>query len=137
MVIKRVLVIHSTTDSLKDLVAGLQAGLEKQGARVDIEEVKNRTRPLNWAPYDLVLVGSPALGFFGGKIDNELKGFLRQCKRTSAQKTIAFVNSKLFGASKAVKTLMDQLEKQGAFVQDFRVLKDYAEAKSYTLGLKI
>ncbi len=134
---KRVLIIQSTDDSVQEVVKGLEAGFKNQGLQVDLEEIVQRTRPLSFHPYDLVVVASPTLGFFGGKIDDQLGEFLKHCKRTSGQKAVAVVNSKLFGTGKSAKKVMEKLEEQGCVVKDFRVFKGYKPSKQYALDFSL
>ncbi|MFO7819753.1 MAG: hypothetical protein R6V17_05885 [Halanaerobacter sp.] len=127
----RVLIVYSTKKNLKSLAQGLKEALEGQGARVDLEKAKRREKPLSLAKYDVVLFGSPILGLFGGKIDNGIAEFLKDCKGTTGQKSIAFVNSGLLGSSKSLKKLMKKLEQQGCMVYDFRSFKNKEAAKRY------
>ncbi len=134
---KKVLIIRSKSNKLDDITKGLEAGFEGKGAKVDIKKVGNQTRIINFAIYDIVLVGSPVLGLLGGKIDDGIEGFLKQCKRTVGKDVVAFVNSKLIGSAKAVKVLMSKLEKMGCIVKDFRQFADKESAEKYIDGLKL
>jgi menaquinone-dependent protoporphyrinogen IX oxidase len=129
---KRVLIVYSTQKNLKELAEGLKEGFEQKGAKVDLEEAGRRERPLSLSKYDLTLFGSPVIGFFGGQVDNSIREFLKNCKGTAGQKTIAFVNSSLLGTSKSLKKLMKQLENKGCLVKDFRSFKNSEVAKNYT-----
>ena len=134
---KRVLIVYSKKKNLKELAQGLKEGLEKNGAQVDIEEAGRRERPLSLSKYDLALFGSPVLGFLGGKIDNGIGEFLKDCKATTGQKATAFVNSSLLGSSKSLKKLMKQLEVRGCMVHDFRSFKNAAAAKKYASKINL
>ncbi|MBM7557046.1 flavodoxin family protein [Halanaerobacter jeridensis] len=134
---KRVLIVYSTKKDLKELAQGLEEGFEKNGARVDLEKAGRRERPLNLSKYNLVLFGSPVLGFFGGKIDNAIGEFLKDCKGTTGQKAMAFVNSSLIGSSKSLKKVMKELEVKGCMVYDFRSFKNAAAAKKYAQKINL
>lgn len=128
---KKVLIVYAPKKDLEDIAQGLKKGFESVGAQVDIEEAGRRERPLSLSKYDLALFGSPVLGFLGGKIDNSIGEFLKDCKGTTGQKATAFVNSSLFGSRKSLKKLMKELEVKGCMVHDFRTFKNADAAKKY------
>ena len=134
---KRILIVYSTKKNLKKLAQGLKEGFEKNGAQVDLEEAGRRGRPLNLSKYSLVLFGSPVLGFFGGKIDNGIGEFLKDCKGTTGQRATAFVNSSLLGSSKSLKKVMKELELKGCMVHDFRSFKSSEVAKKYAQKINL
>ena len=133
----QVLVVYSTKNDLKELAQGLKEGFESSGVQVDLEQAEQRNRPLSFAKYDLVMVGSPVLGFLGGKVDKGIEEFLNECKGTTGQKAIAFTDSALLGSSKSLKKIMKKLEAKGCLVYDFRSFKDLKAAKEYSQKIKL
>ncbi|MGM0502551.1 MAG: flavodoxin family protein [Bacillota bacterium] len=128
---KRILIVYSTKKDVEQLAQGLKNGFTAADVEVDLEVAQRRERPISLSKYDLVMVGSPVLGFFGGGIDNQIAEFLKDCKATIGQKTIAFVDSSLLGTTKALRKLMKQLESKGCMVYDFRSFKNLAAAEEY------
>ena len=82
-------------------------------------------------PYDLVYVGSPVMGLWGGKFSEEIASFIRECSGLEGKKVAVFVIPKMLGVSKAIKRLMALLEKQGSIIIDFRRIRNLSEARAF------
>lgn len=132
---KKILIIHSAEGNLDKISRGIKEGAVNRGYNVDVLSTEDRGRTVNFHPYDLVVVGSPTKGVFRGSIAEDLPTYLRDCKRTQGQEAIAFVTPRFFATSKALKSLMGQLEKLGCIVNDFRSLGNYDEAVEFGKGL--
>ncbi len=128
---RKILIIHSEEGNLKGVVQGIAEGAGSNGHRVDIISTKDRNKIVTFFPYDLILTGSPTLGFFKGKIAGDIKHFLSQCKRTAGKSAIAFVTPRAFATTRALKILMAELEKLGCIVKDFANLRNKNEAISF------
>lgn len=131
----RILIIYSNTGKLEEISRGLTEGIESLGHKVDILTTSDRDKPVSFHPYDAVLVGSPTRGIFRGKIAEDIPAFLKKCKRTMGQLVMAFVTPRFFATGKALIKLMNELEKHGCFVKDFKSLRNYQEAVDF--GKKI
>lgn len=128
----RALVCYSVSyPKLKTLAEGIAKGLETRGHSCELLEVRSSSRPVSMGMYDLLIVGSPSLGFFGGRVDDEISGFVDKCSRLEGKKAAAFVPSGGFGSSKSLTTLMKAVEKQGAIVVDFAALAGAKEAIAF------
>src|SRR5690606_7275635 len=114
---------------LSDLANGLKSGLEATGCRVQLKEAEARgSSPVVVASYDLVCVGSPVLGPFGGQVAAGIDAMVKRLSRMEGKVSVAFVKPKVLGVRKALTRLMGMLEHQGSWVQDFAALKNRAEA---------
>jgi flavodoxin len=133
--LQKILIIHSKKGDLKRIAEGIEEGAENKGHRVDVLSTERRGRMVSFHAYDLVIVGSPTEGFFRGSIASDLKPFLKKCKRTVGQETVAFVTPRYFATNKALKSLMGQLEELGCVVNDFKTLKSYSQAVTYGKSL--
>lgn len=134
---QRLLIIYSPDADLKQLAEGIKEGAESQGFRVDLKNTKNMGSGVSFYPYDLILAGSPTKGIFKGEIDDSLKTFLSNAKRTVGQDAVAYVKPRFFATNKALKKIMAALEAQGCIVKNFKSIKDYQSALEFGKNLKI
>lgn len=126
------LVIYSAQGGLSDLANGIKSGLEATGFRVQLKEAEARgSSPVVVASYDLVCVGSPVLGPFGGQVAADIDAMVKRLSRMEGKVSVAFVKPKVLGVRKALTRLMGMLEHQGSWVQDFAALKNRAEAEAF------
>lgn len=134
---KKVLIAYSKDKKLFNIVDGLKLGFEENGIKVDTQEIANASTKVYFGRYDLVMVGSPNLGLFGGQIDSKIDLFLKNAKMTTGQDVVAFVQERFWGRSKALKVLMDKLESIGCIVKDFRELASKEHAQRYAKGFEL
>lgn len=128
----RALIVYSKQGNVEQLAKGLSDVLKKGNCQVQLMEADaNGAGPISGAPYDLVILGSPTLGFFGGKIGDDLVAVSSRLTRLEGKTAAAFVTSKLFGTAKSLKAVMALLEKQGAMVQDFAALQGQADVERF------
>jgi menaquinone-dependent protoporphyrinogen IX oxidase len=128
----RALILYSKEGRLGELAKGLSGVLRKGNCHVQLMEAEPQaSNPISGAPYDLVILGSPTLGFFGGKIAEDLVTTSARLTRLEGKKAAAFVSAKLFGAGKSLKAVMALLEKQGAMVEDFATLQSQQDIEKF------
>ncbi len=128
----RVILIYSSNSRKFDmLVETIFSNLQRLGNQVKMVKVEKGERPVSLFAYDLIFVGSPVLGFWGGKFSQELSSYLKQCTGFQGKKSVVFVFPKLLGTVKATRRLMHELEEKGSIVIDFRQIKKKSEAKEF------
>ncbi|NLC46046.1 MAG: hypothetical protein GX766_02740 [Firmicutes bacterium] len=126
----RALVIYSTaTAVIQKAARELAAALEANNWQVQLLTPEG-SDPINVIPYDLVCVGSPVVGFFGGKVAADIAEAISRFNRLDGKRTIAFVTPKLIGTEKSLRNLMELLERQGANVFDFLAIRNKADAQT-------
>lgn len=133
----RALVLISAQGRIEGLARAVAEGLESVNVRAEVVKADpSRSQPMSMAPYDLVCVGSPTLGFFRGRPAEDVQEVLARCTRLEGKRTAAFVRRSGFGAGRALKALMSALERQGAWVEDFADLGNEHEAREFGRRLK-
>jgi len=107
--------------------------LSNEEAGHEVEQIKARRgiRIKSLFSYDLIYVGSPVMGFWGGRFSEEIASFIRECGGLEGKKVAVFVTPRLLGVTRATRRLMALLEKQGSIVIDFRRIKNLSEARAF------
>lgn len=127
----RALVVYSSTGRMASHAQALGRGLQAVGYDVQLLEARDSTTHFSAAPFDLVCVGSPVVGFFGGSIAEDIGQMLKRLSRLEGKACVAFVRPKLlWGNAKSLRLLMSELEKQGALVQDFAAVSKPIDAEN-------
>ncbi len=134
---QRILIIHTPDDEIKDIAEGIKEGAEAEGFRAELKNTADTGNTVSFYPYDLVIAGSPTHGIFKGKIDNSLKEYLSDSKRTVGQDAVAFVKPRLFATNKALKKVMAALEAQGCIVKNFKAISNHQEAVEFGKNIKL
>ncbi len=128
----RVILIYSSNSRKFDMLAEtIFSNLQRLGNQGKMVKVARGESPVSLFAYDLIFVGSPVLGFWGGKFSQELSSYLKQCTGFQGKKSAVFVFPKLLGTVKATKRLMQELENKGSIVIDFRQIKKKSEAQEF------
>lgn len=128
----RAIVIHDGARRTAQLAEAIAAGLNEAAIKTELHVAQERpSAPLSVAPYDLVCVGSSIVSFFGGRISDAIDATVRQCSRMEGKTVAAFVAPRLFGTTKALRRLMEALERQGAIVRDFSSPRSRGEAAAF------
>lgn len=128
----QVLVLYSHEGRVPELAKFLADELARDGHSVQLMQAESSgTTPISCGRYDLVVVGSPVQGLFGGKVAGDIDLSIKRCNRLEGKTAAAFVQPGLFGTSKALRYLMGLLEKQGALVRDFASLTSESEARKF------
>jgi menaquinone-dependent protoporphyrinogen IX oxidase len=127
----RALVLYSSTGKLDELARGLETGLRAAGYEVQLMEAGTAmsTPIITAGQYDLVCVGSPAEGLLGGSIAADVASALKRLSRLQGRPCAAFVKARLIGSARSLRTLMEAMEAQGAWVQDFAAVHTPADAE--------
>lgn len=131
----KILIVCSKEGRLTPYAEALRKGAESKGHLVTVREADERGELVTAHGFDLVLVGSPILGVFGGKVANDIKSYLSSMKRLEGKDAIAFTTFKLIGTDKGLRKLMEVMEAQGCMVQDFRAFRSAEEARQFAAGL--
>ncbi|HHU61033.1 MAG: hypothetical protein QM401_08175 [Bacillota bacterium] len=133
----RVLIMHTNDSRVQRSVDILRRFLEKEESRVDaISPETVSTAPVSTTVYDLVCVVSEFSGWWKPQIPVEVSNLLKKATRLEGKKGAAFVVSRLWGSTKALRVLMGQMERQGVIVEDFGVLGGESEVVSIAKRLK-
>ena len=128
---RTILIYSSPSRKFDTLVEVISSSLQRLGNQVKKVKVEEEQRPVSLFAYDLVFVGSPVLGFWGGKFPEKLSSYLKKCTGFQGKKSAVFVFPKSFGTVKAMKRLMHELEEKGSIVIDFRQIKKSLDAKKF------
>lgn len=131
----KILIVHSKEGKLAPYAEALQKGAESKGHLVTVKEVNDRGDLVTAHGFDLVLVGSPIVGLFGGKVANDIQPYLNTMKRLEGKDVIAFTTFRLIGTDKGLRKLMAILESQGSMVKDFRAFRSVQEARQLGASL--
>ncbi len=126
---KNILIIYSQEGDAEKVARGIKEGAESQGHRAELLAASGEGDEISFHKYDLVIVGSPTKGLIKGRPAEDISPTLDRCKHTVGQDAFAFITSSLIGSTKALKKLMEQLEKQGCVVKDFETLKKKADGE--------
>jgi len=100
------------------------SAIEKRGNELKVIKVERGITAGNLLPYEFIFVGCPVLSIFKGKLPSELTDYIKRCAGLERKKTIAFIIPRFMGNDKTLKNLMSLLESKGAFIIDFRQIKD-------------
>ena len=128
---KKILIIHSQEKGPKSVAQGIKKEAERQGHRADIIPASVKGDEISFHQYDLVIVGSAKKGLIKGKPASDIAPTLSRCKRTVGQESYAYMTPSLIGTTKALKNLMEEMEKQGCVVKDFATLKKEKDGKEF------
>ncbi len=120
---KRVLIIYSREGRAEDVARGIKKGAEEMGHRAEIMPASEKGEEISFHPYDLVIVGSPKKGLIRGSPASDIAPTLSRCKRTVGQDCYAYITPSIIGSTKALRELMEEMEKLGCVVRDFATLK--------------
>jgi len=127
----RIAFVYSVKDKkLVALTRYMMELCERAGCSVKSVEVENMTSPVNFRPFDLILVGAQVVSAFGGRISQEVVNFLNSATGMEGKRSVAYILPSLFGTDKALKRLMAHMERLGAFVVDFEAVRGEREAQN-------
>jgi len=128
----RVLLIYSgSTARMKAIVQAISSAIRKGGNDVDEVKVGQGESITSLYIYDLVYIGSPVLGFWGGKFLESLASYIKSCSGLEGKKTAAFVTPRIIGTTRTLRRIMKTLEEKGSIVMAFRTIKSLSEARDF------
>lgn len=128
----RALIIYSgSTARMKAIVQAISSGIRKEGNDVDEAKVGQGKSITSLYVYDLVYIGSPVLGFWGGKFPESLASYIKSCSGLEGKKTAAFVTPRIIGTTRTLRRIMKTLEEKGSIVMAFRTIKSLSEARDF------
>ncbi len=128
----RVIIIYSgESKSMEAVVQAISSSIQAMGHEVQQVKAEKSARIESLFLYDLVYVGSPVLGFWGGKFSEPLASYLKKCSGLEGKKIAVFVIPKLLGVSKTLKRIMKLLEEKGSIVIAFQSIKNLSEARDF------
>lgn len=128
----RTIIIYSgESKGMEAVVQALSSSIQAMGHEVHQVKAEKSARAESLFLYDLVYVGSPVLGSWGGKFSQPLASYLKKCSGLESKKIAVFVIPKLFGVSKALKRIMKLLEEKGSIVIAFQSIKKLSEARDF------
>lgn len=132
----RTLILYSSEGRVPTLAKSLAENLEGYNVSVQLMQAEPRgTSPIACGQYDVICVGSPVKGLFGGKLAADIDLSVKRCTRLEGKLAAAFVQPAVFGNTKALRDLMNLLETRGAWVQDFAMLTGQSELKEFAKRL--
>ena len=123
-------------DKLIKISKALAAGIESQGHTVDLID-GNHDVNTKLTIYSYIVVGSECLSGFGGKIPPKISHFLSSSGIVTGKKSFAFIMKKAMGTPKALKKLMNAMEKEGMFLKFSEILSSPEEAEAIGKRLHI
>ncbi len=133
--VQKILILHSPDKKVVQVAEGIKKGAETSGHRVDMIAASGASgRDISFHVYDLVIVGSEKKGLIKGRPPQVMGETFSRCKRTVGQESMAFLKPSLFGNTRALRELMNEMEKQGMVVRDFATLKSSEEGEEFGRG---
>ncbi len=130
---QKILILHSEDKKVTAVAEGIKKGAEASGHRVDIKLATGASgQDISFHPYDLVIVGSEKKGLIKGRPPEVMSETFSRCKRTVGQESMAFLRPSLFGNTRALRELMNEMEKHGMVVRDFATLKSTADGEEFS-----
>ncbi len=128
----RALLIYSgSTARMKAIVQAISSAIRKGGNDVDQVKVGQGESITSLYIYDLVYIGSPVLGFWGGKFPESLASHIKSCSGLEGKKTAVFVTPRIIGTTRTLRRIMKVLEEKGSIVMAFRTTKSLSEARDF------
>lgn len=132
----RIILCYSSNSKKFDRIAEeIFSTLQSKGHQTEMVKVEQSNRIPSFFPYDLVFVGSPVQGLWGGKFSEELDSFIGKCTGLQGKKSVVFVYPKPIRTGKAMKRVMNRLEQKGSIVIDFRSIKNKSQAQAFAQRL--
>ena len=128
----RAIVIYSgQSPRMKAIVQAISSAIRKSGN--DVEEVRAEQGEgiSSLYIYDLIYVGSPVLGFWGGKFPKSLTLYIKKCSGLEGKKAAVFVAPRIIGVTRTLRRIMKVLEEKGSIVTAFRAIKNLSQATDF------
>lgn len=126
----RVLILSGPGQAPETMAVAIARGIGQDGVKVERGPLVS-DRPRGVADYRLVCLGVAAQGLLGRHIGDEIAEGLRQLRGLGGRDVAAFVCRGAVGGSGALRRFMAALEREGAFIRDFELLRTEAEAEAF------
>lgn len=129
----KAIVLYIAGDAVvEEMSKGVVEGLIAAGVSAEVRAIEpGSQQPIPLASYDFACIGSSVTSFFGGKIDSRLAEAMPRFTRFAGKSSAAFVIPRIFGTSRALRNLMEAMERQGAVVRDFAALRMAEQARQF------
>ena len=114
---------------VKKTAEALARGISAGNHMVDLIDGETDTDK-KLTSYEYIVVGASPLSFFLGKISDRISTYLKNSGMLSGKRSYAFIRKKGFGSSKALKSLMMDMEKEGMMLKISDVLYSAIEAEA-------
>ncbi len=119
----------SESKSLRSIATALSEGISAQGHDVELFDMRLEGQKIV-SYYDYIVVGTEAVGLWGGKIPPLVHAFLKQSGSISGKRCMAFVAKGGLRKQKTLGMLMKAMESEGMYLKTSDILQkpDYARA---------
>ena len=129
----RALIVYSgQSRRIQAIVEAISSVIQSKGDEVkEVKAERGSGATTSLFIYDLVYVGSPVLGFWGGKFPEPLASYIKNSSGLEGKKTVVFVTPRVIGVTRTLKRIMKLLEEKGSIVIAFRTIKNLPQAKDF------
>jgi flavodoxin len=129
------LIITGDSQQMAKISSLLQKELTSSGVDLEVIHISKHIETSDIAyprlhRADLIVLGAPSIPW-KGDIPDETKDFIEACTFLEGKTVAVFVDNAIWGADKALRKLMSALEKKGALLFDFEVLKNAHLVKEF------
>jgi len=116
---------------MKAIVEAISSVIQSKGDEVKEVKAERGGGVMSLFIYDLIYVGSPVLGFWGGKFPEPLASYIKNSSGLEGKKTAVFVTPRVIGVTRTLRRIMKLLEGKGSIVIAFRTIKNLPQAKDF------
>lgn len=128
----RALIVYSgQSRRMQAIIKAISSTIQNKGDEVKEVKAERGGEVTSLFIYDLVYIGSPVLGFWGGKFPEPLASYIKNSSGLEGKKTVVFVTPRAIGATRTLKRIMKLLEEKGSIVIAFRTIKNLPQAKDF------
>lgn len=131
----RVLILAGPGQTPEAMAKAVAQGVQNEGGQVERAPLVSEG-PRGLAAYRLVCLGVNARGLFGRGIGDEVEEALKNLRGLGGRHVAAFVCRNGIGGAGALRQLMAALEREGAFIRDFELVKSAAEGEAFGRRLR-
>ncbi|MDA3809980.1 MAG: hypothetical protein PF518_06550 [Spirochaetaceae bacterium] len=127
----RVAVVYFQTGfgEVKKTAEALARGIAEGNHMVDLINGETDTDK-KLTGYEYIAIGASPLSFFRGKISERITNYLKNSGMLTGKRSYAFIRKKGIASSKALKSLMKEMEKEGMMIKISDVLFSSIEAEA-------
>lgn len=127
----RVAVVYfqSGNNEVKKTAEALARGIASENHMVDLINGETDTDK-KLTGYEYIAFGTSPVSLFRGRIHERISGYLKNSGMLSGKRCYAFIRKKGFGSSRALKSLMNEMEKEGMMLKISDILFSTVEAEA-------